>query len=64
MDLSFGNNKFSSSKFYNLSFASINPPVPFLWIWQFKVCKKIKIFLWLVFRDRINSKNLLKRKHF
>jgi hypothetical protein len=40
-----GNSKFSSSKFYNLSFASIEPPPPFLWIWQSKVCIKIKICL-------------------
>jgi hypothetical protein len=40
-----GNSKFSSSKFYNLTFASINPPTPFLWIWQPKVCKKIKNFI-------------------
>jgi hypothetical protein len=26
--------------------------------------KKLKFFIWLVFRDRINSKNLLKRKNF
>jgi hypothetical protein len=58
-----GNSKFSSSKFYSLSFTSIEPPPPFLW-WQSKVCKKIKVFIWLVFRDRIISKNLLKRKGF
>jgi hypothetical protein len=28
------------------------------------VSKKIKIFIWLLFRDRINSKNLLKRKNY
>lgn len=58
-----GNSKFSSLKFYKLNFGSIEPP-PFMWIWQSKVCKKINFFVWLVFRDRINSKNLLKRKGF
>jgi hypothetical protein len=31
---------------------------------QSKVGKKFKIFVWLVFRDRINSKNILRRKGF
>jgi hypothetical protein len=40
------------------------PPPPFKWIWKSKVSKKIKIFIWLLFRDRINSRNLLKRKNY
>jgi hypothetical protein len=59
-----GNSTFSSSKFYSLTFQSIQPPAAFNWIWQSKAGKKFKIFVWLVFRDRINSKNILRRKGF
>jgi hypothetical protein len=64
MDLPVGQLHFSSSKFYNLTFQSIQPPAAFNWIWQSKVGKKFKIFVCLVFRDRINSKNILRRKGF
>jgi hypothetical protein len=37
-----GNSNFNSSKFYNLTFQSIQPPLAFNWIWQSKVCKKLK----------------------
>jgi hypothetical protein len=54
----------SSSKFYKLNFASIEAPSLFKWIWMSKVSKKIKIFMWLLFRERINSRNLLRRKNY
>jgi hypothetical protein len=38
--------------------------LPFKWIWRAKITTKLKIFIWLVFRDRINSRNLLKRKNY
>jgi hypothetical protein len=59
-----GNMKYTSSKFYTLNFKSIEAATPFKWIWKSKVTKKLKIFIWLVFRDIINSKNLLKRKNY
>jgi hypothetical protein len=59
-----GNNQYSSSRFYSLSFKYIEAPAPFSWIWKAKIAKKLKIFVWLVFRDRINSRNLLRRKNF
>lgn len=34
--------------------------MPFHWIWKTKVCKKIKVFIWL----RLNSRNLLRRKNY
>jgi hypothetical protein len=48
-----GNEYFSSSKFYKLTFRSIQPLAPFIWIWQSKVWKKAKVFVWLVFWDII-----------
>jgi hypothetical protein len=45
-----GNGNFSSTRIYNLNFQCVRPPLPFLWIWKSKVCKKLKVFIWLVFR--------------
>jgi hypothetical protein len=59
-----GNPTFSSSKLYNITFQSIHPTAAFNWILQYKVGKKFKIVVWLVFRDRINPKNILRRKGF
>jgi hypothetical protein len=42
--------KYTSNKFYNLSSSAIQAPTPFKWIWDSKVSKKIKIFIWLLFR--------------
>jgi hypothetical protein len=61
---SWGNNNFCSTRVYNLNFQCIQPPPPFTWIWKSKVAKKLKVFIWLVFRGRINSKNLLRRKGY
>jgi hypothetical protein len=59
-----GTNNYASKKYYSLYFKSIEVPKPFQWIWKSKVTKKLKIFIWLVFRDRINSRNILKRKNY
>jgi hypothetical protein len=59
-----GSTKHTSRKFYTLNVKSIEAPTPFKWIWKTKLTKKLKIFIWLVFRNRINSRNLLKRKNY
>lgn len=62
--LHLGSNKYIPSRFYSLSYQSITPPLPFTWIWNMRVSKKIKIFIWLLFRDRRNLRNLLRRKNY
>lgn len=34
-------------------------PAPFKWIWKAKVTKKLKIFTWPMFRDQLNSRNII-----
>jgi hypothetical protein len=50
-------------RFYKLSFWSLSPPCSFNWIWQSKLNMKIKVFGWLLLMDRVNTKELLDRKH-
>lgn len=57
-----GNDLYSSQKFYKLSFWCIQPPVTMPWIWSCKVYMKIKVFAWLLFLDRVNTRALLEKK--
>jgi hypothetical protein len=36
--------------------------VPYMFIWKTKIPQRIKVFLWLLLRDRIQSKVNLKKK--
>lgn len=56
--------QYHSKKVYDLFFAHIHPPAPLIWIWKCKCTLKLKVFLWLLLMDRLNTKELLQRKHF
>jgi hypothetical protein len=58
------NGNYSSRMYYLLSFRTITPPTPFNWIWKAKVTKKLKIFMWLNFNERLNSRNLHRRRNY
>ena len=58
-----GNDLYSSQKFYKLSFWSIQPAVTLPWIWSSKLYMKVKVFAWLLFLDRVNTRDLLERRH-
>jgi hypothetical protein len=48
-----------------ISFVSkTSPHKSFLWLWKSKCTPTVKFFCWLVLSDRLNSKNMLKRRHF
>jgi hypothetical protein len=57
-----GNSTYTSSRFYNFPFSNIHPPAPFIWIWDSKCCNKLRVFSWLLLMDRLNTRNILKRK--
>jgi hypothetical protein len=44
-------------------FRSIDPPIPFSWIWKSKLWPKLKVFAWLLLSDRLKTRNMLKRRH-
>lgn len=57
-------NLFQSKKLYGLFFAHIQPEIPLTLIWKSKSTMKIKVFLWLLLMDRLNTKELLQRKNY
>src|SRR6266498_3131056 len=44
-------------------FKSIKPPQSFIWIWKSKCAPKLKFFMWLLQMDRLNTRNMLRRRN-
>jgi hypothetical protein len=59
-----GNSTYTASKFYHLPYKHFQPPRPYIWIWDSKCCNKLKVFVWLLPMDRLNVRNILRRKNF
>ena len=58
------NNTYSSAKLYHYTLKNVHPPKPFLWIWESRCSNKLKVFTCLLLMDRLNTRNILKRKKF
>jgi hypothetical protein len=56
-----GKNRYTSAKFYHFPYRN-EPPPPFIWIWDSKCSNKLRVFVWLLLMDRLNVRNILKRK--
>ena len=55
---------YSSRKFYNFMFAQLRQDVSLQAIWKSKSMPKLKVFAWLLLMDRLNTKDLMNRKHW
>jgi hypothetical protein len=53
---------YSSRWYYKYHFKELTPPAPFSWIWRAKSMPKIKIFTWLLLVDRLNTRDMLRRR--
>jgi hypothetical protein len=59
-----GNGNYTASKFYKFIFKGL-PVIPALHsIWKSRALPKLKVFDWLLFMDRLNSKDLMNRKQW
>jgi hypothetical protein len=58
-----GNNTFTSSRFYHYHFNNLHPPRPFTWIWDSCCANKIKVFSWFLLMDRLYVRNILRKRH-
>jgi hypothetical protein len=56
------NASYSASKFYHLPYKNVQPPRPFLWIWNSSCSNEVRVFSWLLLMDRFNVRNILRRK--
>ena len=55
---------FSPSKIYKSYFQSVPKDNPSCWIWKSKCQSKHKFFAWLLLHDRLNTKDMLCRRHW
>lgn len=56
-------NKYSSRRFYSYIFDAIEAHPVFKKIWKSKCTPRIKFFAWLILVDRLNTKDMLQRRH-
>lgn len=57
-----GSSKYSPSKFYNFLFEQLPTDAAFKALWKSRMLPKLKVFLWLLFHDRLNTRDLMLRK--
>ena len=55
---------FSSKRYYDHCFRDTAADDAFRWLWKAKSPIKFKMFGWLLFVDRLNTRNMLRRRHF
>jgi len=59
-----GNATYSSRKYYKMVFQNYHPSPIFKKIWKSKCTPRLKFFAWLLFVDRLNTRNMLVKRHF
>lgn len=50
--------------FYRHCFRNITPPPYLTWIWRSRCTMKHRVFTWLMMVDRINTRDMLRRRNF
>ena len=58
-----GKGKFSAKSYYATMHAHLPVDMPAKWIWESRSTMKIKVFAWLMLNDRLNTRDLLVRRH-
>ena len=59
-----GNEFYSSIKAYKVLIGHKQTLPHFSWIWKSSCQPKHKVFFWMLLHDRVNTRNLLRRKNF
>lgn len=55
---------YMSRKFYAFCFRDVPVDKVFQWIWKSECPIKYKVFCWLLLVDRLNTRNMLRRRHY
>ena len=58
-----GDTSYKAKDFYRFFFKEENPPAFITSIWKSKCILKHKVFAWLMLMDRINTRDVLHRRH-
>ena len=62
--LIWGNQVYTSRKYYKLVYQYLQASPVFKMLWSSKCTQRIKFFAWLLLVDRLNTKAMLLRRHF
>jgi hypothetical protein len=57
-----GSSQYTSSKYYKFIFAAIPTDKILSSLWKSKCLPKLRVFAWLLIKDRLNTKELMQRK--
>jgi hypothetical protein len=55
---------YSSKSFYQHCFRDLHPHITFSWLWKTKCIPKMKFSAGLILTDRLNTRNMLRRRHY
>jgi hypothetical protein len=55
---------YSSSRYYKHCFKDQKASLVFSWIWKSKVMLRIRVFAWLMVSDRLNTRDMIRRRHW
>jgi hypothetical protein len=61
---SLNNGTYTSSSYYKFLFQGLPAETVFKWLWKSKSLPKLKVFAWLMIIDRINTKDMILRRHW
>jgi hypothetical protein len=56
--------EYSSRAYYKFCFRECTAHIAFSWLWKSKCTPKLKFFWWLVLVDRLNTRNMLRRRNY
>lgn len=57
-----GQQRYTSAAYYKYHFITLQPQPTATWIWKSKCIPRIKFFAWLLLNDRLNTRNMLRRR--
>jgi hypothetical protein len=61
---SLNNGVYSPSSYYKFLFEGLPAEIIFKWLWKSKCLPKLKVFAWLMIIDKINTKDMILRRHW
>jgi hypothetical protein len=59
-----GASEFRANNFYKHCFSEMQVDTAFTWIWSSCCTMQWKVFLWLILADHLNTRNMLRRRHY
>jgi hypothetical protein len=56
--------RYTAAKFYQYIHSHMQAPKVYHWIWKSSCQMSIKFFVWMILKDRLNTRDMLQRRHW